>query len=238
MPENKGLVIVTDLRAQEARDAFDYLRAEGYDVRTVPDHVTLWDEASLSAYAQALDTPICGVLHPAPPRILGSVEQATEEDWAKARDEGPLAAWCVTKALGGVMREQGNGCIIYLNSIHAEKPVGKGFLYSIGCGAVQMLSREVSQDYGPDGVNSFFVERGVTADDPDSRSNISNFYYGVDLRYPRRRLPERGHLNPLLAFLLTPAAWPLSGSDLRADGGMSMFYGHRKRVEGRKYFGD
>ena len=51
--------------------------------------------------------------------------------------------------------------------------------------------------------------------------------YGVNMRYPDRQLPQRGYLNGLIAFLLTPAAEPLAGSDLRADGGMSMYYGER-----------
>ena len=34
-------------------------------------------------------------------------------------------------------------------------------------------------------------------------------------------------LNPLLAYLLSPEAAPLNGSDLRADGGMTMYYGQR-----------
>ncbi len=236
MQENKGLVVITDLRTQEAQDAAEYLRAEGYDVRQVPQDVQLWDETALSSFAAALDAPLVGVIHPAPPRILAGIEEATDEQWAQARDEGPMAAWCVTKVLGGVMRAQGRGALIYLNSIHSEKPVGKGFLYSLGCGAVQMLNREVNQDYGPDGVNSYFVQRGITAADPDSRSDVSHLYYGVDMRYPQRKMPESGYLNPLLAFLLTDAAWPLAGSDLHADGGMTMFYTHRKRMEGRKYF--
>ena len=48
-------------------------------------------------------------------------------------------------------------------------------------------------------------------------------------------MPERGSLNGLLAFLLTPDAAPLAGSDLRADGGLTMYDGHRHQVEGREY---
>ena len=41
----------------------------------------------------------------------------------------------------------------------------------------------------------------------------------------------------LLAFLLTPAAASLCGSDLRADGGMTMYYGERaEKVRGAHVF--
>ena len=145
-----------------------------------------------------------------------------------------MAAWCVTKVFGGIFREKKAGTLIYLNSFHAEKPVGYGFLFSAGCGAVQMLAREVNQDYGTSGVRSFFIQRGITPSDPDGRSDLSPIYYGVDLRYPERHMPQRGYLNALIAFLLTPGAAPLSGSDLRADGGMSMYYGERISEEKAK----
>ena len=41
----------------------------------------------------------------------------------------------------------------------------------------------------------------------------------------------------LVAFLLTPGAAALSGSDLMADGGMVQYYTHRRQVEGRPYYG-
>ena len=66
------------------------------------------------------------------------------------------------------------------------------------------------------------------APDPDLRNDLTNFFCGVEQRYPARKIPETDSLNPLLAFLLTPAAAPLAGSDLRADGGMTMFYGQRQ----------
>ena len=234
--ENK-VVIITDLRSTEARDAQEYLAQIGYEVVAVPETVRLYDEEALSAFAEPYRDRLCGVIHPAPARILGGIDDVTEEDWARARDEGPIAALIVTKVFCGIFRDKKEGSLIYLNSIHAEKPVGKGFLFSMGCGAVQMLAREANLDYGTDNVNVFFVQRGITEDDMNCRSDASSLYSGVDMRYPLRRMPEKGNLNGMLAFLLTPAAQPLTGSDLRADGGMTMFYTHRHMVEGRDYFG-
>lgn len=220
-------VIITDLRTKEAQDAAVYLSARGYDVRTIPPAISLLDENALRTFAESCRESLVGVIHPAPPFFQSPLLSADEESFARARDEGPLAAWCVTKVFGGQMAARGNGCLIYLNSIHAEKPAGHGFLFSMGCAAVQMLQREVNQDFGTQGVRSFFVQRGPSVTDPDGKSPVSSLYYGVSLRYPQRQMPPRGALNPLLAFLLTPGAAPLSGSDLRADGGMTMYYGER-----------
>lgn len=233
----KKVVIITDLRSPEARSAQEYLAQQGYEVPEIPETVSLCDEEALAAFAETYRHRLCGVIHPAPPRILGGIDTVTEEDWAKARDEGPIAAFVVTKVFCGIFRDNKEGALIFLNSIHAEKPMGKGFLFSMGCGAVQMLAREVNLDYGTDNVNVFFVQRGISKDDLSCRSDVSSLYCGVDMRYPLRRIPDNGNLNGMLAFLLTPAAQPLTGSDLRADGGMTMFYTHRHMVEGRDYYG-
>ena len=224
---NKGRVIITDLRTAEAQSALRYLNAQGYNAEPIPESVCLWDEASLRAYALEKQEDLVAVIHPAPPVFQLGFEQANESDFAKARDEGPMAAWCVTKVFGVLFREKRNGVLIYLNSIHAEKPVGRGFLFSAGCGAVQMLNREVNQDYGTSGVRCYFVERGTSGGDPDLRSDVSSAFYGVDLRRPDRKMPGSEELNGLLGFLLTPSAAPLSGSDLRADGGQTLYYGQR-----------
>lgn len=191
----------------------------------------------MRAFAEPLAQRLAGVIHPAPQRILGAVADVSAEDWNRAADEGPMAAWCATKVLCGIMRQNGGGSMIYLNSIHAEKPVGCGALYSMGCGATQMLAREAAQDYGQFGVRVFFIQKGVSETDPDSRSPVSTLYYGADLRCASRELPGPDALNGLIAFLMTEDAAPLTGADLRADDAMTLFYTHRRKVEGRPYYG-
>ncbi len=222
-------VVITDMRSPQARALEAHLSGLGYRVATPPEGIRLWKEAEVRAFADACPRPLAGVIHPAPPFLRCGIEEAEEETLARARDEGPLAAWCVTKIFGIILREQREGSIIFLNSVHAEKPMGYGFLFSAGCAAVQMLSREISQDYGTDGVRSFFVQRGPMEGDPDLKSDLSHFYCGTDLRYPLREIPRADQLNDLTAFLLTPGAAPLCGSDLRADGGMTLYYGERMR---------
>ena len=220
-------VVITDLRTAEMRSAKEYLEAQGWQVLVPPQGCRLWKEEEVRAFASACPEELLGVIHPAPPVFQCALEQADEDAVARARDEGPIAAWCVTKVFGCLFRDRKGGSLIYVSSVHAEKPMGYGFLFSAGCGAVQMLNREVSQDYGTSGVFSCFIQRGPSSEDPDLKNDLTNFYSGTALHYPTRRLPEAGQLNQLLAFLLTPAAVPLMGSDLRADGGMTLYYGER-----------
>ena len=105
-------VVITDTRTREAREAAAYLADHGYDVKTVPPGVCLWDEDALSAFALPLRDMLVGVIHPAPPLFLSSLLETSEGDFARARDEGPLAAWCVTMVFGALFREKRDGCLI------------------------------------------------------------------------------------------------------------------------------
>ena len=223
----RNTIWITDLRTVEAREARAFFLGQGDQVIDTPEGFPLWDPEAVSGLIEPFREELTGVIHPAPPPFQRSLEEADEALEARARDEGPMAAWSVTKVCGEIFRRKGRGTLIYLNSVHAEKPMGYGTLFSAGCGAVQMLNREVSQDYGPDGVRCYFIQRGPSTGDPELKNDLSSFYYGTAQRYPTRKMPEKDSLNPLLAFLLTPAAAPLNGSDLRADGGMTMYYGQR-----------
>ena len=231
----RGTVILTDLRTAPAREAKDHLEQLGYSVVVPPEDCSLCDEQALRAFAEEYRETLTGVIHPAPPMMKAGILEITREMWEKARDEGPVAALMVLKVFGGIFREKKSGTIIFLSSIHAEKPVGKGMLYSTGCGAVDMMTKEAMQDYGPNGVSVYFVERGILEEDP-GKSDVSALYYHVDMRYPRRSVPAPSYLNDLLAFLLTPGARVLAGNAIHAEEGLLGFYGsHRDTVEGYPY---
>lgn len=232
---SKNTVVITDLRSKEAKDAAKYL-SDRYNVLTVPEEICLWDEEALRAWAEPFKTEIVGMIHPAPEMIFGGIEDITPEMWDQNANEGPVAALIVTKVFGMILRENGGGAIIYLNSIHAEKPTGSAMLYSMTCGATQMLCRDFAQDYGCFHVRPYFVMRAPVDPDSPAKNHFTPIYYGIDMRYAERKIPAEGYLNGILEFLLTDAAAPLLGTDIRAEGGFTGFYnGHRFRAEGGEY---
>ena len=153
MENTDKLVVITDLRTPEAQSAAEYLSGLGYEIATPPESVHLWKEDELTAYAASIREHLAAVIHPAPPLFKGGILEVTEDDWVRISNEGAIAAFIVTKVFCTIFREKKGGTMIYLNSIHAEKPMGKGILYSMNCGAVDMLSREAAQDYSESGVN-------------------------------------------------------------------------------------
>ena len=125
-----GSIVITDLRTAPMREAQAYLAKQGYRVLTPPEGCRLWNEAELRVFASACPEDMEGVIHPAPPAFQCALEQADEETVAAARDEGPMAAWCVTKVFGEIFREKRQGTLIYAGSVHTEKPMVYGFLFS------------------------------------------------------------------------------------------------------------
>ena len=187
--------------------------------------VDLSDLAAVQACVEQFGDAFYGVIHPAPPPLHASIEDASDSEWAQALDSGALSAALVTRASGERLAALGRGNIVYLNNIHAEKPMGHGFLHSMGCAATRMLCREAALDYAAKGVCCVFVMRGLMAHDMANKNSLTNFYSGVAERYAKKRVPEPESLCGLLEFLLSDGAKPLNGADIRADEGLVMFYG-------------
>ena len=230
-----GRVFIADDRCAVSRAAAAHLASLGYTVQlnrlggeAVPgcDSVRfdLTDVAALTVFFD-IGAPLCGVIFGAPPVIHASIEDADEDSWSRAFEQGVLSALTLTQAACGHMARLGGGAMIYLGSIHAEKPMGYGFLSTMGLSAVQMLCREAAIDYGRRGVNCFYVQRGLMESDMPNDNDITNQYAGLSTRYPFGRPLVPDDLNGLIAFLLTPGAAPFNGADLRADGGSTMYYG-------------
>lgn len=181
---------------------------------------------SITQYFNTID--IKAVIIPESNHIGVSVEDATDEQWEQAFNSGALVSMLMTRAAGEHFKANGNGgTIIYLGSIHTEKPTGGDFLFSIQCSATQMINREAAIAYGKYNVNSFYIQRGIMEHDINTFGEISNIYSSTGLRYPKMRLPDTDELNGLIEFLLTDAASSLSGSDIKADEGLTMYYGNR-----------
>jgi NAD(P)-dependent dehydrogenase (short-subunit alcohol dehydrogenase family) len=187
--------------------------------------VNLSDLASVEACVSGFGDELHGVIHPAPPPMRASIEHASDAEWQNALEGGALAAMLVTRVTGERLAALGRGNIVYLGSIHAEKPMGHGFLHSMGCAATRMLCREAALDYAKRGVCCAYVMRGLMEHDMANKNGLTNLYSGVNERYPKKRVPEPESLCGLLEFLLSDAAAPLNGADIRADEGLVMFYG-------------
>ena len=87
---------------------------------------------SIKQYFNTVD--LKAVIIPEPEHIGASIEDTTDEQFEQAFNSGALISMLMTHAAGEHFKEKGNGgVIIYLGSIHTEKPTGGDFLFSIQC---------------------------------------------------------------------------------------------------------
>ena len=72
------------------------------------------------------------------------IEEISEEDFKQTLDYNTKSAFITTKVFAEHIAQNGGGAVVYLSSVHDEKPTGCAFAYSAGKGAVKMLCKEMA----------------------------------------------------------------------------------------------
>jgi 3-oxoacyl-[acyl-carrier protein] reductase len=129
----------------------------------------------------------------------------------------------MTKAVVPLMRERKNGSIINVGSVAGIRPRPGLTWYNGSKGAVNLLSKSLAVELGPDGirVNNICPVMGETAlleqfmGVPDTPENRARFVATI----PLGRLSKPDDIAAVAVFLATDAASFLNGVELPVDGG-------------------
>ena len=209
----------TDIVSSEV---VQYIKTIGYTPLVCDDNISLND--FLEPYSDNLAGAI--LANPHVDLMYGGIENITDDMWNNARDSFAVPMLNITQVVGKILAQNKKGSIIYLNSIHAEKPVGGGFLYTAGCAAVQALCREAALIYGGDNVGCYNIMRGIVEGEENYfTSDYSPIHHNSEIRFPKEKIPPANSLNELCAFLLSGGVYILNGTDLHADEGFALYYG-------------
>jgi glucose 1-dehydrogenase len=153
------------------------------------------------------------------------VEDCGESTYQRLLDANAKTAFLCTKVLGGWMAETGGGRIVYVSSIHGEKPTGASFVYAVAKGAVKMLCHEAALELGRHGVRANLIEMGpVAGDDERFASEITDIYRDYRYKVPFAELGTYDDLAHLVWFLALDESRFLNGSAIRLDGGFVLHY--------------
>lgn len=154
-----------------------------------------------------------------------SVETGEETTFDELLRINAKSAFICAQAAGARMAARGTGRIVFVGSIHAEKPTGNSFAYSAAMGAVQMLSREAALALGRFGVNVNHIQMGpVHGDNAKFRSDISFLYEDYEYKVPNAALGSWEDLADLVVFVAGDQSRYLNGADIRLDGGFLNHY--------------
>ena len=204
----------------------EYIKTLGYTPVFIDNSVDLISEQAVNDFLEPYKGELVGAVLANPAMIHGEIEYTTDEMWNSARDIFAVAMINLTQIAGKILSQNKTGSIIYLNSIHADKPLGNGFLYSMGCAATQMLCKEAAIIYGASGVGCYNIMRGIVEGEESCfTSEYSSLYHNAELRFPQEKIPSAQSLNELCAFLLSGGGYILNGTDLHADEGFRLYYG-------------
>lgn len=154
-----------------------------------------------------------------------TIEYGEEEQFLSSIAVNAKSAFFCTQAVGKQMMKSHAGKIIFVSSIHAEKPTGSAFTYSIAKGAVKMLAKEAALALGRHGVSVNTIELGpLPGDDERFRSTLSTLYDHYEYKVPDAVLGSDENLAELVAFLSSDDSRYINGSDIRLDGGFLLHY--------------
>jgi len=153
------------------------------------------------------------------------VEDGDEALFLHLLDTHAKSAFVCTQAVGRQMAEAGAGSILFVGSIHAEKPTGSSFAFSVSQGALKMLAKEAALTLGRSGVRVNTIEMGpVEGDDERFRSDVSALYQHYRFKVPGAQLGSCEDLAACALFLASNKARYINGADIRLDGGFVLHY--------------
>lgn len=215
-------LILCDVLADLGAQTTQKIARTGAEVRFVP--VDLADPASienLAADVACNERAIHGLVNNA--AIATQVGGAAFEDidiglWDRVMTVNIRGTWLMTRAMSPLFAPDGQGRIVNLASDTALWGPPRLLAYVTSKGALISMTRSLARELGPRGI-------GVTAVAPGIMRNEATEYVPAS----RHREYETGRAVPgpqfasdiveIVAFLLTPAALPLTGQVLPVNAG-------------------
>jgi glucose 1-dehydrogenase len=153
------------------------------------------------------------------------VEDISENDFRNCVDRNAKSAFLTTKVLADDIAKNGGGSVVYLSSLHDEKPTGSSVAYSAGRGAVKMLCREMALFFGRRQVRCNLVEMDTTAETAEMLDSVLiPFNYDLESRISLRRMTKPDDFAGTVSYLLSEDAFQVNGAEIRVDGGHLFHY--------------
>ena len=236
--EFAGLVaVVTGGASGIGAAVADRLAAEGatvavLDLAESPAHasfpVDIADDASVRAAVAGVVERFGGIdvlVNNAGIGAQGTVEAATDADWARVLDVNVVGTARVTRAALPHLRRSAHAAVVNTCSVAATVGLPERAVYSASKGALLALTRAMAADHLREGIRVNAVNPG-TADTPwvqrllDAADDPAQERVALEARQPSGRLVAPEEIAAAIAYLAGPRAGSTTGTALTVDGGL------------------
>lgn len=156
---------------------------------------------------------------------VGSVLDATDEEWAKLFNINVAGIARVTAAVHSLLQKSSSPAIVNTCSIAATVGLPKRAVYSASKGAVMSLTLAMAADFVKQGIRVNCVNPG-TADTPwvarllAAAADPVAERKSLEARQPMGRLVSADEVANAILYLANPAQKSTTGTVLAVDGGM------------------
>ena len=163
----------------------------------------------------------------------GGFAALDDEVWQRELDLNLLAAVRMDRALLPAMIDQGSGVIVHVTSIQNQLPLPESTIaYAAAKAALSNYSKGLSKELGPKGVRVVRVSPGwvettaatalvarlaaeADSDEQTARQRLMDSLGGIPIGRPAKP----SEVADLIAFLVSPRAASITGSEYVIDGG-------------------
>lgn len=156
---------------------------------------------------------------------IGSIEDATEDEWRKVYDTNVVGTARISARAAQLLRRSQSAAIVNVCSIAATVGLPDRAVYSASKGAVLSLTRAMAADFIADNIRVNCVNPG-TADTPwverllQQAKDPEAERIALNARQPMGRLVSAEEVAAAICFLASPLQASTTGSSLAVDGGM------------------
>jgi NAD(P)-dependent dehydrogenase (short-subunit alcohol dehydrogenase family) len=190
--------------------------------------VDISDDDSVRAGVQAVVERFGGIdvlVNNAGIGAQGTVETATDDQWARVLDVNVVGTARVTRAALPHLRRSQHAAVVNTCSVAAQVGLPERAVYSASKGAVLALTRAMAADHLREGIRVNCVNPGTAdtpwvqrllsaADDPAAERTA------LEARQPHGRLVSPDEVADAIVYLAGPRAASTTGIALTVDGGL------------------
>ena len=228
-----GRSIARRAAASNARLALHYHSNEAGAIALAKELDAIYVHADLSSAAsiQKMTASLAdqnfrvqALVNNAADQSIGALEQLSLEDWQRMLRTNLDAVFILCQQLAPeIIQNMGNeriGGIVNISSIESIDPAAGHGHYATSKAALNMLTKALASEYGPQGLRVNAVSPGLI-----HRDGIEDAWPEGVARWlanaPLQRLGQPDDVADAVVFLLSHAARWISGHNLVVDGGMS-----------------